>query len=292
MKSFTYGLIGSGIAASLSPVLHESEGAHHDIALSYVLIETDARTADLGQVIAHAEDSGYAGLNITHPFKQAVLSELDELSAEAAEIGAVNTVVLRDGRRIGHNTDVIGFSRSFRQGLPDVARHQVVQLGAGGAGAAVAQALLRADVVRLLLHDPDRDRAADLAAALERRFGAGRAASIGPDTLATAVPAADGLVNASAVGMAAHPGTPLDVTLLQPHHWVADVIYMPLRTRLLLEAAARGLPTLNGVGMCVFQAAEAFALITGLRPDVDRMSRQVAPYLRSSRAIEGGLPAG
>ena len=266
------GLIGKGIGASRTPALHEREGAAQRLRTIYKLIDLErlSLTADaLPDVLTAAERAGFAGLNITHPCKQAVLPLLHEVSDDARALGAVNTVVLRDGRRIGHNTDWWGFAESFRRGLPDVARDHVVQLGAGGAGAAVAHALLTLRTRRLSIFDTDRTRAAAVAADLNTRFGAGRAESAG--SVDVAVAAADGVVNCTPIGMAAYPGTPLPPALLRPALWVAEIVYFPLETELLREARARGCRTLDGSGMAVFQAVEAFRLFTGITPDHERM---------------------
>jgi shikimate dehydrogenase len=217
---------------------------------------------------------GFSGLNITYPCKQAVVPLLDQLSPDARALGAVNTVLLKDGQRIGHNTDCSGFAESFRRGLPDVRRDHVVQLGAGGAGAAVAHALLAEGVGRLAISDTDTPRAEALATDLAARFGAGRAVVVGD--LAAEVAAADGLVNCTPVGMAKLPGTPLPVALLRPALWVAEIVYFPLETELLRAARAIGCRTLDGGGMAVFQAVGAFRLFTGLEPDAARMQRHFA----------------
>jgi shikimate dehydrogenase len=278
---FTYGLIGAGIEASLSPTLHEAEGRHHGLELSYVLIDTTAAgtTTNLSALLHQAEEDGFAGLNVTHPFKQLVIPELDELSPMARAVGAVNTVVFRDSRRIGHNTDATGFVRAFHRGLPHVATRRVVQLGAGGAGAAVAHAQLAGGVRHLTILDPDSAKATALVRALRGRFGDNRAEDIPQAELPVSLAAADGVVNSSPIGMRSHPGTPVSVDMLHDNQWVADVVYMPVETQLLHEASARGLPTLGGVGMCVFQAAEAFELITGRVPDTERMFRHVSRVL-------------
>jgi shikimate dehydrogenase len=203
-----------------------------------------------------------------------VVPLLHALSDTARALGAVNTVVLRDGRRIGHNTDCSGFAAGFRRGLPGVALDQVVQLGAGGAGSAVAQAALDLGVGRLTLFDIDPARAAALAEALSARFGAGRA--VAGARLETAMVAADGLIHATPTGTAAHPGLPLDPALLQPRHWVAEIVYFPLETALLRVAHAKGCRTLDGGGMAVFQAADAFRLFSGLEPDAARMQAHFA----------------
>jgi shikimate dehydrogenase len=274
-RSVLVGLIGAGIGASRSPAMHEREGAAQGLAYIYKIIdlETLGLTADaLPELLTAARRFGFAGLNITHPCKQAVIPLLDDLSPDARALGAVNTVVFgRDGRAVGHNTDWSGFAETFKRGLSDAARHWVVQFGAGGAGAAVAHALLTLGVGELSIVDTDRGRAERLARDLCGRFGAGHAVAC--DDAARAVSNAEGIVNASPVGMAKYPGMPLAHGLLRPDLWVADIVYFPLETELLRTARAIGCRTMGGGGMAVFQAADAFRLFSGLEPDAERMMR-------------------
>jgi shikimate dehydrogenase len=272
--SYLIGLVGSGIAPSLTPALHEREADELGIRYLYRRLDLDVldRPATaIGEILGAARLAGYDGLNITHPCKQLVLDHLDELSPDAAALGAVNTVVLRDGRMVGHNTDWSGFARSFDRGLPEAPLTSVVLLGAGGAGAAVAHALLTLGTARLTILDVDQWRARGLATALSDRFGAGRALGGAADDLAGALATADGLVHATPTGMAAHPGLPLPVELLRPDLWVADIVYRPLETALVRTARDLGCRVLDGGGMAVFQAVDAFKLFTGVEPDADRM---------------------
>ena len=226
--------------------------------------------ARLAGVLAEARLLGFAGLNVTYPFKQAVLPLLDGLADDAAAMGAVNTVVFgADGRSMGHNTDCWGFARSFREGLVGVARDRVLQLGSGGAGAAVSQALLQEGVAQLDIYDTDPARARALADRLRQLFDAEIAAV---DQLQIPSRLADGIVNATPVGMAKHPGLPLDGDLILPRHWVADVVYFPLETALLSRARALGCRVLPGGGMAVYQAVRAFELFTGIKPDADAIN--------------------
>jgi shikimate dehydrogenase len=271
-NSIFVGLVGAGIQASLTPRLHEEEGAAQGLRYRYRLVDLDVlglTMAALPEILTEAERRGFAGLNVTYPRKQAVIALLDELSPDTRAIGAVNTVTFRDGRRFGHNTDWTGFFESFRRTLPDAGRERVAQFGAGGAGAAVAHALLALDVRKLAIIDTDRERARDLATALCTRFGAGRA--VAADNPADAVAAADGLVNTTPVGMAKFPGMVVPETWLRPELWVGDIVYFPLETELLRAARKQGCRTMSGAGMAVFQAAGAFELFSGLAPDVERM---------------------
>ena len=254
--------------------MHEHEAAEQGLQCEYRLIDLEKLQVGaeaLPDLLNEAEASGFAGLNITYPCKQSVLGLLHELSDEARAIGAVNTVVLSGGRRSGHNTDWWGFAEGFRRGLPDVQRNNVVQLGAGGAGAAVAHAALTLGVRKLAIFDLDATRVAKLVADLCARFSTGRAVA-GAD-LEESMAQADGLIHATPTGMVKYPGLPLRATLLRPAQWVAEIVYFPLETELLRVARRLGCRTMNGSGMAVFQAVEAFRLFTGIMPDAERMRR-------------------
>jgi len=272
--SVLVGLVGTGIQASRTPSLHEREGAEQGLRYIYKLIDLEVLGLDvvaLPELLTAAQRFGFTGLNITHPCKQAVIPLLDELSPDAAALGAVNTVVLKDGRRVGHNTDWWGFAESFRRELSSVRIDRVVQFGAGGAGAAVAHALLTLGAGEVTIIDTDEARACDLAAALCGRFGDRRALT--DPAVADVMAAADGMVNTTPLGMANYPGMAVPAELLRPDLWVADIVYFPLETELLRQARARGCHTMSGGGMAVFQAVGAFRLFTGLDPDAERMLR-------------------
>ena len=276
-RSVLLGLIGQDIQGSRTPEMHMREGEAQGLRLVYRLI--DLTKLGLGvealpELLTAAQRMGFDGLNITHPCKQAVIPYLDELSENARALGAVNTVILRDGKKIGENTDWSGFAEPFRRKMSDVPLNRVVQIGAGGAGAAVAHAALMLGVKELTIVDIDPKRAESVAQNLSSHFGAGRAKA-GTD-LPGAVAQADGIINATPIGMDAHPGMPLPAELLRPDLWVAEIIYFPLETELLRHARALGARTIDGGGMAVFQAVAAFRHFTGLEPDSDRMLKHFA----------------
>jgi shikimate dehydrogenase len=257
------GLIGAGIGASLSPALHEREAAELGLDYRYSLLELGGR--DIGALLGECRRAGYAGVNVTHPCKQAIVGHLDTLSPDAQVLQAVNTVVLGDIS--GHNTDTTGFAEHFTRGLGDASLDHVVLLGAGGAGTAVALAILRLGAARLTIVDTDLSQAR----ACVRRLGSERARVGTPAALGDA----DGLVHATPAGMHGK-GLPLDAALLHPDLWVADIVYRPLQTPLLRAARELGCRTLDGGGMAVFQAAGSFELFTGVEPDRERMLRHFA----------------
>lgn len=274
------GLLGRGIGSSLTPIMHEQEGKRLGLAYRYHLIDFDTLSlddADLGLMLDAVEASGFRGVNVTFPFKQAIIPLLDDLSANAAAVGAVNTVVFEGQRWLGHNSDCFGFAESVRRGLGAVDMQSIVQIGAGGAGGAVAQALADLGVSDLAIVDVDEQRATLLAQRVAATSSA-RVTGHGPGALVRLLSEAKGLVNATPVGMEKLPGMPVDPTVLRADQWVADIIYFPRETELLRRAKALGCKTLPGGGMAVFQAVRAFELFSGIRPDSAEMARTFAAY--------------
>ncbi len=273
--AYLLGLIGSGIQASRTPTMHEREGARRGFRTIYRLIDLTplGLTADaLPELLANCQRLGFNGLNITHPCKQAIIPLLDELSEDAAAIGAVNTVVFKDGRKIGHNTDWWGYEDGFKRGLPDADLGSVLQLGSGGAGSAVAYALMKLGAQSLMIFDIDRAKAKALADDLSRRFD-GRVSAV--DDAVAAAASATGIVQCTPIGMSAHPGLPISADALRPDLWASEIIYFPLETEFLRTAKARGCRVVDGSGMAVGQAVRAFELFTGVTPDSEAMRRDL-----------------
>lgn len=266
------GLIGAGIQRSLTPAMHEEEARAQGLRLHYQLIDLDLRghgVEVLPGLIDAARTMGFAGLNVTYPCKQAVLPLLDELSEEAAAMGAVNTVIFRDGRAVGHNTDGSGWAWGLRRTLPQADLSRVVLLGAGGAGSAIAHAVLRLGADHLVIVDVESARAGAAARSLCARYGPRRASAQAEPKLALA--GATGLIHATPTGMAKLPGLPLRSALLRRELWVSEIVYFPLETALLRAARAAGCAVCDGGTMAVGQAVGAFRLFTGLEPDAERM---------------------
>lgn len=275
-RSFLVGLIGQGVGPSLSPEMHEREAVRQHLRYVYKVIDLPAGeiTRDrLERLLGAAAELGFDGLNVTHPVKQAMVPLVDELAPEVTAIGALNTVLLRTGTTVGHNTDVSGFARAFAEAMPDADLDRIVLLGAGGAGTAVAHGLTSLGARRIQVVDPDGSRARTLAESVARLGIEVETVPPTRDAVGGALAEAAGLVNASPMGMAAHPGSPVPVELLRPGLWVADIVYRPLMTPLLAGAEALGCTVLNGAGMAVHQAADAFELITGCPADRAAMFR-------------------
>lgn len=284
--AYLMGLVGDGVTPSLTPPLHMAEGFAQGLATVYRPIDLPRlglTPAHLPEVLDWTERLGFDALNITHPCKVDVIPLLDRLDPVAESLGAVNTVLFTPEGRVGYNTDTTGFERAVRDGLPGAAVDSVVQVGAGGAGSAIADALLRLGVRRLTIVDVDDARARRLAGELAARHPA-EVAGTGPGELPGALATSSGVVQCTPIGMHHHPGTPFDPSLLRPEQWVADIVYRPIDTELLAAARAIGCRTLHGGHMAVGQAVDTFRLVTGIEPDRERMQQQFRSLLEDEEA--------
>jgi shikimate dehydrogenase len=267
------GLIGSGIERSLSPAMHEREETHHGVRLHYQIIDLglcEGGSQTLPSLLTAAQQMGFAGLNITYPCKQQVLEYLDELSDEARAMNAVNTVVFKNGRRYGFNTDGLGWAWGIERTLPSADFSNVVLLGAGGAGSAIAHSLARKGCKQLAVIDSDIQRAKTLAREIQKRYGIQTAVDTNS---ASPLKNATGMVHATPTGMDKLPGLPLAEHLVQGSFWVSEIVYFPLETALLKLARQRGCPVVDGGTMAVGQAVGAFKHFTGREAVVDRIDQ-------------------
>lgn len=266
------GLIGSGLSQTLTPAMHEAEGAAQGLDYRYSVFDLDRLegAAALPRLLDQAQGDGFAGLNITHPCKQQVIGLLDDLDPDVERIGACNTVVFDGARRVGRNTDWFGYAEAFRRDFAEVPTGRVIQLGAGGAGSAVAYALLTLGVGDLAIFDVDTPKAEGLRDRYAAAFGHDRIRVV--EDAEAELTLCDGLVQTTPIGSLGHTGLPADPARLPEHAWVSDVIYFPLETELVRAAKARGLRARGGGGMAVFQAVRAFESFTGLTADPDRFA--------------------
>ena len=265
------GVIGSPIAHSLSPRLHGHWLKTYGIAGYY--IPMDVAGDDLETVLRALPKAGFVGCNVTIPHKEAVLALADVVTDRAALIGAANTLIFRkDGRIHADNTDGYGFIANLLQNAPgwDPASGPAAVMGAGGAARAVIASLLEVGVPEIRLANRTRARAE----ALRQEFGARivvhdwvQAGNMMEDAVT--------VVNSSSLGMTGKPEFRVPLDALSPKAVVTDLVYTPLRTRLLEEAAAIGCTTVDGLGMLLHQAAPAFERWFGIRPDVDQRARDV-----------------
>ncbi|WP_313823166.1 shikimate dehydrogenase [Citricoccus sp.] len=277
-ESYLVGLIGDGITTSLSPPMHEKEGREHGLLYLYRPVDVAAlgfegRSAqdEAPRLLEYGRRLGFNAFNITHPFKQTIMEHLDEVDEDARNLGAVNTVVFEQGRSVGHNTDYSGYITGLKNTLTDPDLGSVVQLGAGGAGSAVAYALLRAGAERLTLIDLDLERATARASDLQEQFPDQQVTARPHAELRDALGTATGFAHCTPVGMHTHPGIPVDAAWLRPELWVSDVVYLPVETELVVAARMAGCQVVDGGTMAVGQALDAFGLMTGLHADPERV---------------------
>jgi len=259
--------------------MHEQAAHALGVRCHYRLIEVaGADHEKLHALLDGVRHLGFAGVNVTYPYKEAVVGLLDELSPDAAAMGAVNTVVVRDGRLIGYNTDTTGFARAAAGLVAASPQGSVALIGAGGVGKAIAFALAKVGVVELRIFDTDRAKAENLAGLLGSR---GRA--VVADSVPAAAKGAAGLVNATPVGMLPSRENPVPETLLHGGLWVADAVYYPLWTPLLIAATAKGARVMTGRELAIQQAADAFELFTGLKPSTAEMGKAFDRVISEAR---------
>lgn len=266
-RRFLTGLIGAPIARSASPAMHERAAEALGAHCHYQLIEVAGADAEeLRLLLDGVKRLGFAGVNVTFPYKEAVVPLLDELSPGAAEIGAVNAVVVRGGRLIGHNTDTTGFALAIGDLVARSRGGAVALIGAGGVGRAIAFALSGLGVAELNIFDADRAKAEAVTKLLPGKV---RVA----DNVEAALRDAVGVINATPVGMLPSRASPVPEALLHRGLWVVDAVYSPLWTPLLIAARAKGATVMTGRDLAIHQAAAAFELFTGLRPSTAEMAK-------------------
>ena len=274
------GVMGWPIAHSLSPVLQNA--AIEEAGLDYVYISLPVPPEKLKEAVAGLRAMQFSGWNVTIPHKQAIMAELDVVDEDARIIGAVNTVVNRDGHLTGYNTDYIGFMQPLtQQGFSPKGKEATI-LGAGGAARAVIWGLLRAKVRRITLGVRNPAKAERLAEEFAS-YGEIQVLHWEDGAFSDHLAVTDLLVNTTPLGMYPHVEgmPPVDWTKLKKDALVYDIIYTPERTRFLSEAQAHGHAIINGEGMLAGQGAAAFTLWTGVAPDLALMKRALREELAS-----------
>jgi shikimate dehydrogenase len=283
------GLIGAKIGRSISPAMHEAAARALGIELHYHLIDTDVlghSAKDLPRLLGGAHALGFTGLNITHPFKEAVVRHLDAIEGAAAALGSVNTVVIRDGRLVGHNTDYTGFVSGWRRTFRGMPPGRAALIGAGGVGRAIAHGLLALGAGALRLTDTDAGRARALAVELRTAHP-----EVSIEVAGDAQDAArgcEGIVNATPVGMYAYPGNPVPLAAFSGIRWASDAIYTPLETEFITAARRAGAAVMTGQELAIGQAVDAFALFLGRPAPIDAMR---ATFIQRTQAADGARAA-
>jgi len=282
-KTRLCGVIGDPVEHTMSPVMHNA--AFREIGIDYLYVPFRVKKEELGKAIEGMRALNIKGLSVTIPHKVAVLQFLDELDPLAEQIGAVNTIVNDDGVLTGYNTDATGFLQALLEGGIEPEGKNIVILGAGGASRAISFILADRGAHLVILNRLlELDWAKELAGRISQTFSKEvEALELNRENLIGALGKADILVNATSVGMSPNiDETPVDSDLLKPSLIVFDIVYNPLKTRLLREAEAAGAGTINGVDMLVWQGALAFEKWTGQKAPVELMREETIRLLQSS----------
>jgi shikimate dehydrogenase len=279
-KAKLAGIIGWPVSHSLSPVLHGHWLKEHNI--DGAMVPLAAGREDFAAVIDGARRAGFRGVNVTVPHKEAAFAIAHTVDVAAQAAGAANLLLFQDGKIEGRNTDALGLAESLRENIGTLNGKSVVLLGAGGAarGAILALEMLGASAIHLL--NRDTHRAQTLATSLAPQVKA----PVHPGSLGDwSKVASDAalVVNSTSAGMGANPPLDIDLGALPESAAVCDIVYNPLETRLLKDAAARGHKVIDGLGMLMHQAAPSFEALFGIRPKVTQDLRDTLVKILSAR---------
>ncbi len=279
-KTRICGIIGDPVEHSMSPAMHNA--AFRELGIDYIYIPFRVKKEDLCKAIEGMRALNMKGLNVTIPHKVAVIPFLDELDPLAEKIGAVNTIVNDDGIFKGYNTDATGFLQALLEKEIEPEGKRIVILGAGGASRAISFILADRGAHLVILNRLlELDWARELASRISQIFGKKVAAlELNRENLARALDNADILVNATSVGMSPNVDeTPVSSDLLTPDITIFDIVYNPIKTRLLREAEIKGTKIIGGVDMLVWQGVLAFEKWTGLKAPVELMRKEATKLL-------------
>ena len=270
MIELKLGLIGVGIGKSRAPELHRLAGKLCGVALTYDLIEPPAGVPyAFDEALQACRSQGYRGVNVTYPFKEHAAAAVQAASHQVRRLGAVNTVRFDDGAQPrGFNTDYTGFRRAFASRFPGRSPGAAAIVGAGGVGRAIAFALVDLHAAEIRLFDQDPVKSASVATALRDQTDT---RVVICRSLEEASAGADGLVNATPLGMHQHPGTPIPGNLIDAQSWAFDAVYTPTDTRFLMDAVEAGLEVLYGYELFFYQGVDAFEIFTGMSVDEARL---------------------
>ena len=274
-----YGVIGDRVEHSFSPLMHNAAFQFHGINSVYLTLQV--KSHGLEDAIKGIKSMGILGVNVTIPHKISIMKYLDEIDSDAKNIGAVNTVINKNGRLIGYNTDGAGALEALKMGNGNPAGKKVVLLGAGGAAGAISFSVAPV-VSRLVVLNRTRSEATYLVNAVKKRLNIEIVGEeLTTSNLSRELTDTEVLINTTSVGMFPKiEETLVDRNIIKSHMVVFDIIYNPPETRLLREATASGAKVINGINMLVNQGALSFKLWVGLKPPIDIMLEAIKRELR------------
>ncbi len=260
------GLLGNGISKSRARFLHELLGEIHGLAINYRNMDLADRSepVSIGEELARCRDEGFQGVNVTHPYKVAAYACVTTVSSFPEELTSVNTVRFEKGKMLADNTDYSGFCQAFQNCFRECHPGRVLMLGAGGVGLAIACGLKNLGVEQLAVFDANQESAMNLIDLLNVDRLVARLAS---DDLISEMRQAEGLINATPVGMFQYPGNPFPGDGIVAQRWAFDAVYTPENTEFLHACRKRGIDTLSGFQLFLYQGLHAFTHFTGIVPD-------------------------
>lgn len=270
------GLIGSGISQSLTPHIFNAEARSLGIDLCYDFIDLEDSQYSgntFEQIIEEKLCEGYVGFNVTYPFKTHAVKFVDYATPIVNRVGSLNTVYIKNGNLYGDNTDYSGFLKTLKNNFSDENGDHVILIGLGGAGVALAMALIEWGVGQLTLHDLDLQKSMTAKRFLENSDSKCRI-DIAVDLKKDVVESASGIINATPIGMKKYPGTPIETNWILSSHWLIDIIYFPIKTELLNAVLLKDCHAISGIELAINQAEDAFKIFTGKSVDSIRF-RQV-----------------
>ncbi len=278
-------LLGNPLSHSVSPPMHNA--VFEKLGMDCCYIPVEVNNENLGKVFQGLSRMNVLGCNVTIPHKVAIMDYLDELDPLAKTIGAVNTIKIENGSSTGYNTDGEGFLKSLTEGgLGSVTEKRFFIQGCGGAARAVAMTLAAHNAKRIYLANRTEKKAEQLADEINLNISScSEVIDNDPASRKTAIRASDVLINTTSVGMHPHENaSPIEKEYITADHMVADIVYNPLKTKLLQDAEAQGAKTVGGPGMLIYQGAAAFRIFTGVEPLVDVMSATVYRLIDKKQA--------
>ncbi len=277
-KTRVCGVIGDPIEHTLSPIMHNA--AFKALKLDFAFLAFKVKVADVEKAVSGMRALGIHGLNVTMPHKSAVINYLDEVDQAAKAIGSVNTILNKDGRLFGFNTDGVGALQALRENGVEPRGKKVLLLGAGGAARAIAYTLAR-EADELVILNRTAKQAAELANLLKQTFDRKVVAdALSPNAIKDTLQDSDVLINATSVGMKPNANqTPVAFEWLRPDLAVMDIVYNPVETKLAKDAKAAGAKVVSGFEMLIYQGAASFEIWTGHSAPVEVMRHAAFNHL-------------
>lgn len=272
------GIIGHPIEHSMSPTMHNP--ALQELGLDYVYVAFDVHPDRLENAVDAVRSLDIKGINVTIPHKETIIQYLDEIDPVAKKMGAINTIKNENGYLRAKNTDAAGAKKSLIDAGCEIKGKDILFLGSGGAARSIAY-LLSEEADKIVLTDIVEEKATQVANEIKQNMGANVEGKAPSETfLKSAIKEVDLLINATPIGM--YPkidAMPISKDLLHPDLFVFDVIYNPMETQLMKEAAKKGCKTLSGLNMLVNQGVIAFEWWTGKTPNSQLMKEKIIDFL-------------